>query len=343
MEPSFELRNKIDTGVLPFSPHRRATHPGKSVRPTRIFGESLAMRSVYRLIERVAPTSGTVLITGESGSGKELVAHAIHDRSERAQGPFVAINCGAIPGTLIEAELFGFEKGSFTGATRQHLGCFERAKGGTLFLDEITEMPLEMQVRLLRVLEAGRFFRVGGTTEITADVRIVAATNREPRTAIDEGRLRQDLYFRLAVFPISLPPLRARTGDVRLLAQHFLHELNVAAGTGKSFAQGSLDVLDQHDWPGNVRELKNAIHRAFILGEDTIEVGPVAAVRRDEDRREEGYLRIRIGSSLAHVEQQVIMATLDHCGRSKKATAELLGISDRTLYSKLCDYQQGGQ
>jgi len=343
MERSLELRKKSDAGILAFSPLRRPTHPGKSLRPPRIFGESLAMRAVYRLIDRVAPTSGTVLITGESGSGKELVAHAIHDRSERAHGPFVAINCGAIPSTLIEAELFGFEKGSFTGATRQHLGCFERAEGGTLFLDEITEMPLEMQVRLLRVLEAGRFFRVGGTSELRSDVRIVAATNRDPKAAVDEGRLRQDLYFRLAVFPLALPPLRARTGDARLLAQVFLHELNAAAGTGKKFAAGSLDAVEQHDWPGNVRELRNAVHRAFILGDDTIEIGPIANVRRSPDVREDGYVRIRIGSSLASVEQQVIMATYDHCGRSKKATAEVLGISDRTLYSKLCDYRQSGE
>lgn len=212
---------------------RAASRPATG-RFGRLRGASPAMLEVYAMIEKVAPTDATVLVTGESGSGKELVAQAIHERSERSDGPFVAINCGALPHNLIEAELFGYEKGAFTGANRLHAGCFERAAGGTLFLDEITEMPPEMQVRLLRVLETGRFLRIGGDREIAADARIVAATNRDPHCAVREGTLREDLMYRLAVFPIALPPLRDREGDASLIAESVLQELNEDAGTSRT-------------------------------------------------------------------------------------------------------------
>ncbi len=239
----------------------------------RLWGKSAAMREIYHQIARVAPTAVTAFVTGESGTGKEVVAETIHDLSKRAKAPFLAINCGSISPQLIESELFGHEKGSFTGALRQHRGFFERADGGTLFLDEITEMPMELQVKLLRVLETGAFVRVGSDTVINVDVRIVAATNRPPAEAVSSGRLREDLYYRLNVFPIDLPPLRERLEDVPLLAEHFLEGLNEREGARKRFAERALQALVEYRWPGNVRELRNAVHRGFILAEgDVIEV-----------------------------------------------------------------------
>ncbi|HEY0879571.1 MAG TPA: sigma-54 dependent transcriptional regulator, partial [Zeimonas sp.] len=239
----------------------------------RLWGKSAAMREIYHQIARVAPTAVTALITGESGTGKEVVAETIHDLSKRAKAPFLAINCGSISPQLIESELFGHEKGSFTGALRQHRGFFERADGGTLFLDEITEMPMELQVKLLRVLETGAFVRVGSDAVINVDVRIVAATNRTPAEAVSSGRLREDLYYRLNVFPIDLPPLRDRLEDVPLLAEHFLDGLNEREGARKRFSDRALKALAEYRWPGNVRELRNAVHRGFILAEgDVIDV-----------------------------------------------------------------------
>src|ERR1700675_219795 len=240
-----------------------------------LLGASPAMLEVFRLIERVGPTEASVLLTGESGSGKELAAQSIHDRSARRGGPFLAINCGAIPAGLIEAELFGYEKGSFTGAVRAHAGVFERAHGGTLLLDEVTEMPLEMQTRLLRVLESRKFYRVGASTEYSCDVRVIAATNRCPLTAVQAGQLREDLLYRLAVFPIDLPPLRSRGDDVELLANHFLSELNAQAMTQKRLSAQARMPLQKNSWPGNVRELKNFIERAFILSDSVLELAPL--------------------------------------------------------------------
>ena len=302
----------------------------------QLYGASTAMRNVYAMIERVAPTAATVFVVGESGSGKELVARTIHDRSERRRGPFVAINCGAIPANLIEAELFGHEKGAFTGASRQHRGCFERSAGGTLFLDEITEMAPEMQVRLLRVLETGRFVRVGGDGEIAADARIIAATNRDPQTAVRDGQLREDLMYRLAVFPILLPPLAERDGDAELIAELFLQQLNERDGTNKRFSRTALSAIRSHSWPGNVRELKNAVQRAFIMAEDVVDInlgqlaGPEVAG---------ACLKFPVGTSLAEMEKQAIYATLDHCKGNKRRCAEILGVSLKTLYNRLAAYQ----
>src|ERR1700674_551055 len=231
--------------------------------PSPLLGDSEAMQEVFRLIERVGPTEASVLLTGESGSGKELAAQSIHECSSRRDGPFIVINCGAIPAGLIEAELFGYEKGSFTGAVRAHAGVFERAEGGALLLDEVTEMPLDMQMGLLRVLETRKFYRVGASTEFTSDVRVIASTNRCPLQAVQTGQLREDLLYRLSLVPPGMPPLRSSGADVELLAEHCLAELNAQRGSQKRLSALSRMMLKHHTWPGNVRELKNCIERAF--------------------------------------------------------------------------------
>lgn len=325
--------------TLPFVSAARAASAPALGRFGRLYGSSPVMQDVYRMIEKVSPTEATVFITGESGCGKELVARTIHERSRRARGAFIAINCGAIPQNLIEAELFGHERGAFTGANRQHRGCFERAEGGTLFLDEITEMPIEMQVRLLRVLETGRFVRVGGDGEIKTNVRVLAATNRDPLDAVRDGRLREDLMYRLAVFPILLPPLRERDGDTELLAEHFLQNLNVEGGVSKRFSRPALTTIRAYHWPGNVRELKNAVHRAFIMADEFVELdlsGLACPAVEGE------CLRMPVGTSLAEMERQAIFATLDHCRGNKRRAAEMLGVSLKTLYNRLTAYQAEG-
>jgi DNA-binding NtrC family response regulator len=300
------------------------------------------MQEVFRLIERVGPTEASVLLTGESGSGKELAAQSIHDRSGRRGGPFLAINCGAIPAGLIEAELFGYEKGSFTGAVRAHAGVFERAQGGTLLLDEVTEMPLDMQTRLLRVLETRRFYRVGASVEFSSDVRVIASTNRCPLQAVQNGQLREDLLYRLAVFPIDMPPLRSRGSDVELLAEHFLTELNLQSRTQKRLSAMARMTLKQHTWPGNVRELKNCIERAFILGDQTLELAPLIqnAARGGDADSDRERLDIRVGSRIYDMERSLIEATLDYFKGNKRRAADALGCSLKTLYNKLNGYSQ---
>jgi DNA-binding NtrC family response regulator len=309
-----------------------------------LLGDSEAMQEVFRLIERVGPTEASVLLTGESGSGKELAAQSIHDRSARRAGPFIAINCGAIPAGLIEAELFGYEKGSFTGAVRAHAGVFERAQGGTLLLDEVTEMPLDMQTRLLRVLETRKFYRVGASIEFLSDVRVIASTNRCPLQAVQSGQLREDLLYRLAVFPIDLPSLRSRGNDVDLLAEHFLADLNSQSRTQKRLSALSRMTLKQHTWPGNVRELKNCIERAFILGDQVLELAPLiqngAAGRVGDAAPERERLDIRVGSRIYDMERSLIEATLDYFKGNKRRAADALGCSLKTLYNKLNGYSQ---
>lgn len=310
-----------------------------------IYGSCAKMRKLYQLLDKVAPTDATVLIVGETGVGKELVANALHQKSSRSDQPFVAINCGAIPANLIEAELFGHERGSFTGAVRMHKGCFERAAGGTIFLDEITEMAPEMQVKLLRVLETGSFRRVGGDEDFAANVRVIAATNRQPDVAVEQGFLREDLMYRLSVFPVTVPPLRDREEDVELLAEHFLGELNQIEGTNKVFSPAAREFLKAHCWPGNVRELKNAVHRAFIMGGSTLELGATAMtgssapVAAQSNASFAGGISFSVGTSLAAVERQLIMATLQSFEGNKKKTAETLGVSLKTLYNRLTEYR----
>ncbi|RQP22831.1 sigma-54-dependent transcriptional regulator [Piscinibacter terrae] len=301
-------------------------------------GDSPPMQALYDKIARVAPTAATVLLTGESGTGKEVAARTIHELSRRRKFPFLAINCGAISPNLIESELFGHEKGSFTGADRQHRGFFEQAAGGTIFLDEVTEMPPDLQVKLLRVLETSTFVRVGTTEPVSTDVRVIAATNRSPERAVAEGRFREDLYHRLNVFPIALPPLRERGSDIEMLAQQFLRELNKVEGTNKAFSPEALARLYELTWPGNVRELKNYVQRAYILadsvveGVDTSSQPPLAA----EDQS--GLVVVRVGTPLEEVERRVTMATLESCGRVKRTAARILGISLKTLYNRLEAY-----
>lgn len=306
----------------------------------QLWGRSAPMRRVYEQILRVSGTAVTVFITGESGCGKELVAGTVHDLSRRRKQPFMAVNCGAISPHLMESEMFGHEKGSFTGADRQHLGFFERAGGGTLFLDEITEMPMDLQVKLLRVLESGTFMRVGSTQAIEADVRIVAATNRPPEQAVRTGKLREDLLYRLNVFPIHLPPLRDRIEDIPLIAEHFLDEISRREGAPKRFAPEVLDRLCGYRWPGNVRELRNIVHRAYVMAPDSIIVDeclpepdappPVLAGAP--------VLQVRVGTSLAEIERQVTLATLEYLDRHKERTAATLGVSLKTLYNRLKEY-----
>lgn len=327
----------------------------------RLWGCSAAMQKVYEQIARVAPTSVTVLITGESGTGKEVVAQSLHELSARSDKSFLAVNCGAISPHLIESEIFGHEKGSFTGADRQHQGFFERAAGGTLFLDEVTEMPLDLQVKLLRVLETGRFTRVGSTDSREADVRIIAATNRCPFEAVKEGRLREDLLYRLNVFPISLPPLRERVTDVPLLAEYFLRLVSEQESDVKQFSPAALQHLTTYHWPGNVRELRNAVQRAYVMSQGTLidsdwlpnphgaavaspsapliqtttsNAPDIQATRAETD----SCVQLPIGMSMADAERLLIQATLKQCMYQKERTAAVLGISLKTLYNRLKSY-----
>jgi DNA-binding NtrC family response regulator len=304
---------------------------------------SAAMAQLYAQLDRVAQTLATVLIAGESGVGKEIIAKSIHDRSQRREQVFIPVNCGAIPAGLIEAELFGHEKGSFTGAMQQHIGYFEHASGGTIFLDEITEMAPEMQIKLLRVLETGTFHRVGGTELTKVDVRVIAATNRDPLEAVKQSILREDLLYRLAVFPLRVPPLRERACDIELLAQYFLDQLNLLEKTRKSFSPRSLEIMRTYSWPGNIRELKNTVHRAFIMAETLIEVpSPTTNTSGKRPAREAGCLNLWIGTSLADAQREVILATLDHFNGDKQQTALALGVSLKTLYNRLLSYENNG-
>ncbi len=298
-----------------------------------LVGESDAMQAVYQKIRQVAATGSTVFVQGESGTGKELVADAVHRVSSR-KGEFVPVNCGGLSKELISSQLFGHEKGSFTGANKRHAGFFERANAGTLFLDEITEMPIEMQTHLLRVLETSKILRVGSESELAVDTRLVAATNRDPAKAVRDGILREDLYYRLRVFPIELPPLRERHGDISVLATYFLDEFNRSNGTSKTFAPETLEAFEQHSWPGNVRELKHAVHRAHIVTMDDVIHAPESL----EDELPGEIEGLRAGRSIADVERDLIMATLKKFDGDKTAAASSLGVSLKTLYNRLKEY-----
>jgi DNA-binding NtrC family response regulator len=303
-----------------------------------LIGNSPEMRKIYQVIEQAAPTSASVLITGESGTGKELVAQTIHRLSPRASFPFVAINCAAIPETLLESEIFGHEKGAFTGAADRRQGCFELADRGTLLLDEIGEMTPQTQVKLLRVLQERKFRRLGGRAEQSVDVRVIAATNLDPLDAVQTGKLREDLYYRLNVFALRVPALRERKEDLPLLAQAFINEFN--ARNQKAIAgvdHQAMRILEQYGWPGNVRELRNVIERATILA-----AGPFIEPRHlppsltgEPQRQHQPQVALGPGVTVEEAERRLILMTLEHTRDNKTRAAEILGISLKTLHNKL--------
>ncbi|WP_022945305.1 sigma-54 interaction domain-containing protein [Pseudoalteromonas ruthenica] len=304
-----------------------------------LVGSSKSMHKLYRTIRKVARTDANVMIIGESGVGKELVANTVHIAGEKPQAPFVAINCGALSPELIDSELFGHVKGAFTGAHRDHQGVFDQAKGGTLFLDEVTEMPLEQQVKLLRVLESGEYRAVGSQQVKHADVRIVCATNRNPQQAIDDGIFREDLYFRLAHFPIRVPPLRDRGNDVTGLAEHFLAYRNAQELSHKRIATDALSRIAAYNWPGNVRELKHTIERAMILADDVIKAEHLS-LGESVSKSDSNSVDIPTGVSLEALEKAAILKNLEENAGNKTDTAEQLGVSVKTLYNKLEKYSQ---
>jgi DNA-binding NtrC family response regulator len=302
-------------------------------------GSSSAIARVKKQIAAVAPLNATVFLLGESGTGKELAADAIHRLSGR-KGRFMTVNCGAIPETLIANELFGHEKGSYTGASRAQPGLFERAEGGTVFLDEVTELPLEHQPTLLRVLETKSVTRIGGGKPIPIDVRVVAATNRVDQQLIQEKILREDLFYRLMVFPIVLPPLRERTGDVPEFVDAILRAWNQEHGTNVACSADVLERLQSHNWPGNVRELKHTIQRLAILSDGDL-VDPPAFF--DDFAGSDSGAGVPVGTSIRELERRLILATLDHYDGDRARTASTLGISQKTLYNRLKSYhKQGG-
>jgi DNA-binding NtrC family response regulator len=312
-------------------------------RIERIVGSSPPMLKVFETVLQVAPSRASVLVTGESGTGKELVAAAIHQHSTRAAGPFVKLHCAALAESLLESELFGHEKGSFTGAAGRRDGRFQQADGGTLFLDEIGEISPAIQVKLLRFLQEREFERVGGNQTIKVDVRVVAATNRNLAHEVREGRFREDLYYRLNVVSIEMPPLRARPSDVPLLATRFLERYAAEnEKTVKGFHADALDCLTHYGWPGNVRELENVIERAVVVCRgDEIQLGdlPEHLTRTSAVQRENGLPPIP-GTTLAEIERYVILKTLEHTGGSTSRAADLLGISARTIQYRLHDYSK---
>jgi DNA-binding NtrC family response regulator len=303
----------------------------------RMIGNSAQMRRVYQTIEQAAPTQASVLIWGESGTGKELVAQTIHQLSPRAQMPFVPINCAAIPETLLESEIFGHEKGAFTGASDRREGCFELADNGTLFLDEIAEMTPATQVKLLRVLQEQKFRRLGGRQEQTVDVRVIAATNVNPGEAVKSGKLREDLYYRLNVFAIELPPLRQRKDDLSLLMQSFLAEFNERNKKAVSAIDpAAMRILEQYNWPGNVREVRNIIERAVILANgDFIEPKHLPPLVTDSPDVVKPTVALEPGTTVEEAERRLILMTLEHTRDNKTRAAEILGISLKTLHNKL--------
>jgi DNA-binding NtrC family response regulator len=305
-----------------------------------VVGASDGMQAVYNLIREVSGTDAPVLITGESGTGKERVARAIHATSRRAEQEWVAVNTAAIPRDLMESEIFGHEKGAFTGATGVRRGCFELAHQGTLFLDEIAEMPLQLQPKLLRVLEDGAVRRLGGSREFRFDVRVLAATNQRPQEAVEAGRLREDLFYRLNVFQIELPPLRERAGDLPLLSQHFVTLFNEKhGGRVEGLREATAALFERYAWPGNVRELRNVLERAVVLAkEGWIEAAHLPPHLQEDAGAGASPVRLSEGATLEEVERHLILDTLDKTGNNKAETARRLGVDVKTIRNKLKRY-----
>jgi DNA-binding NtrC family response regulator len=357
------LEKPIQPGVLQTLVRRAASHAGLSAEKRNLerqlaykgalgelVGGSPKMQAIFALLQQAGPSKACVLITGETGSGKELAARALHGLSPRRQGPFIAVNCAALPEALIESELFGHEKGAFTGALERRAGCFEAAQGGTLLLDEIGEMPLATQAKLLRILEDSRVRRLGGKAEFQVDVRVLAATNKVPEEAVRGGHLREDLYYRLNVFHVHLPPLRERKEDIDALAAALVTELNRKHERRVTEVSAEVsEALHRHDWPGNVRELRNVLERAVVLaGEGPILMkhlpgflrgGPDQAPAAERTVADDADgIRLRVGSTVEEAEKGLILKTLEHTGNNKTRAAELLGISLKTLHNKLKGY-----
>jgi DNA-binding NtrC family response regulator len=338
------LERALERAVLRREVQQLRREMMRSGQLQQIVGRSPVMGGLYALIDRIAPTTASVLITGESGTGKELVARTLHRLSRRSARAFVAINCAAIPATLLESEIFGHEKGAFTGATTARAGCFEQAHEGTLLLDEIGEMPTDLQSKLLRVLEDRSVRRVGAVREFQVDVRMIAATNADPDGLIRDGILREDLYYRLSVFNLHLPPLRDRVEDIPLLAERFLEEFRGESSRAISgFSESAMELLMTHRWPGNVRELRNAVQQSVILCADG-EIQPEnlpsrlrsgsVGVRSTEGRS----ITVPVGVSIAEAEEALIRETLRSYRGEKARTAKTLGISLKTLYTRLHRY-----
>ena len=325
--------------LLNLAADRAALRNTGSRRNTLLVGVSPQIEELYGCMERIAPTNASILVSGESGTGKEVVALALHDLSG-LPGAFVAVNCGAIAPELLASQLFGHERGSFTGAHQRHIGFIEQADKGTLFLDEVTEMPIALQVYLLRVLETGRFSRVGGLGDIQSDARIVAATNRDPLLAVRSGHLREDLYYRLADITLCLPPLRKRGRDVVLLAQYFLDKLNERYQSNKRLAPNADHLLVKHTWPGNVRELRSAVQRAYLMSQgDLIQVTP-DATRGATLEESDTAIAFSVGTTFAEIEEQALRKTLAYCNNDKSAAARALGVSVRTVHNHLARIRQ---
>jgi len=308
-------------------------------RPGGVVGQSAAWRATMDIVRQAAPSSATILLLGESGTGKERIARSVHDLSTRSEGPFIPINCAAIPESILESELFGYERGAFTGAIGRKEGRFERAHKGTLFLDEVGEMTPSVQVKLLRAIQEGEIERLGGTQPVKVDVRIVAATNRDLAQDVKEGRFREDLFYRLNVVKLNLPPLRQRHGDIPILASHFLRtfsEKNDKVFHG--FSKAALEAMERYHWPGNVRELENAVERAVVLARgDIIELADLPDTVRGagDDAGGGRAIIIPIGTPMDEIELRVINETLRVTGGDKTLAAQLLGIATRTIYRKL--------
>jgi two-component system response regulator HydG len=304
---------------------------------SNIIGTSLAIKKLFETLSMAAPTEATILLLGESGTGKELVANAIHQNSPRRERPYVKVNCAALPETLLESELFGHEKGAFTGAIDKKKGRFELADGGTIFLDEIGEMSLPTQTKILRVLQEREFEPVGGTKTIKVDVRIIAATNKQLEEEVSKGTFREDLYYRINVVPITIPPLRERREDIPLLAEHFLRiysEKNKRAIRG--FGQGVMQAFMQHSWPGNVRELENIVERMVIMSKgDTLALAGLPPALAGQQQEGE---RTPLPTSLKDIERDTIVKTLEQTGGNRTKTAAILGITRKTLQNKIKEY-----
>ncbi len=306
-------------------------------------GTSEEMRSVYQIIEAVAPSSASVLILGESGTGKELVARAIHSKSERSKGPFFALNCAALPKDILENELFGHEKGAFTGSTNEKPGAFEMADGGTIFLDEVAEMPTDIQVKLLRAIETRSIRRLGGKKEITVDIRILAATNRDLQKALSENELREDLYYRLAVVELFLPPLRERIGDIKLLANEFLARFGQQNGkTLTGFDDAAWDWIISYNWPGNVRELKNAVERAVIMGHgDKIKAADIMPRHLRRGSETPSTITLQPGATLAETRRQLVLRAFASTNGDYTRTATIVGMSPADVRAEIASLLNG--